>query len=121
MHNIKLTTDKNQYIHDNIKYITSLFKITQNSKEVEIAIYEFENSLSLLTNELNEDNKNLIWNLFKEISKSKFISEDKKQEFKNRSINNYNVEINNKNQIITLSTCDKNNRYRVVVHGIINK
>ena len=47
--------------------------------------------------------------------------EDKKQEFKNRSINNYNVEINNKNQIITLSTCDKNNRYRVVVHGIINK
>ena len=84
MHNIKLKTDKNQYIHDNIKYITSLFKITQNSKEVEIAIYEFENSLSLLTNELNEDNKNLIWNLFKEISKSKFISEDKKQELETK-------------------------------------
>ena len=84
MHNIKLKTDKNQYIHDNIKYITSLFKITQNSKEVEIAIYEFENSLSLLTNELNGDNKNLIWNLFKEISKSKFISEDKKQELETK-------------------------------------
>ena len=84
MHNIKLKTDKNQYIHDNIKYITSLFKITQNSEEVEIAIYEFENSLSLLTNELNEDNKNLIWNLFKEISKSKFISEDKKQELETK-------------------------------------
>ena len=84
MHNIKLKTDKNQYIHDNIKYIISLFKITQNSKEVEIAIYEFENSLSLLTNELNEDNKNLIWNLFKEISKSKFISEDKKQELETK-------------------------------------
>ena len=84
MHNIKLKTDKNQYIHDNIKYITSLFKITQNSKEVEIAIYELENSLSLLTNELNEDNKNLIWNLFKEISKSKFISEDKKQELETK-------------------------------------
>ena len=84
MHNIKLKTDQNQYIHDNIKYITSLFKITQNSKEVEIAIYEFENSLSLLTNELNEDNKNLIWNLFKEISKSKFIGEDKKQELETK-------------------------------------
>ena len=84
MHNIKLKTDKNQYIHDNIKYITSLFKITQNSKEVEIAIYEFENSLSLLTNELNEDNKNLIWNLFKEISKSKFIGEDKKKELETK-------------------------------------
>ena len=84
MHNIKLKTDKNQYIHDNIKYITSLFKITQNSKEVEIAIYELENSLSLFTNELNEDNKNLIWNLFKEISKSKFISEDKKQELETK-------------------------------------
>ena len=44
--------------------------------------------------------------------------EQKKKEFKNLSINNYNVDITNKNQIITLSTCDKDNRNRIVVHGI---
>ena len=44
---------------------------------------------------------------------------DKKlQEFKKRSIHNYNVDIENSNQIITLSTCFQDNRYRVVVHGI---
>ena len=44
--------------------------------------------------------------------------EKKVQEFKKRSINNYNVNIENAKQIITLSTCYKDNRYRVVVHGI---
>lgn len=44
------------------------------------------------------------------------------QEFKKRSINNYNVNITNKKQIITLSTCDNDNKNRIVVHGIkINK
>lgn len=44
--------------------------------------------------------------------------EKKVQEFKKRSIHNYNVDINNSKQIITLSTCFQDNRYRVVVHGI---
>ena len=46
---------------------------------------------------------------------------DKKiEEFKRLSVNNYDVDISNsdKNQIITLSTCFKDNRYRIVVHGI---
>ena len=43
---------------------------------------------------------------------------DKKtSEFKNRSLIKYNVNINNKNQIITLSTCDNDNKNRIVVHG----
>ena len=42
----------------------------------------------------------------------------KTAEFKKRSIINYNVDINNKNQIITLSTCDNDNKKRIVIHGI---
>ena len=42
----------------------------------------------------------------------------KTSEFKKRSIINYNVDINNKNQIITLSTCDNDNKKRIVIHGI---
>ena len=40
------------------------------------------------------------------------------QEFKKRSIKNYDVDITNKKQIITLSTCDNDNKNRIVVHGI---
>lgn len=39
-------------------------------------------------------------------------------EFKKRSIINYDVDIKNKNQVITLSTCDNNNKNRIVIHGI---
>ena len=42
----------------------------------------------------------------------------KTQEFKKRSLIKYNVDIIDKNQIITLSTCDNNNKNRIVVHGI---
>ena len=40
------------------------------------------------------------------------------QEFKKRSITDYNVNITNKKQIITLSTCDNDNIKRIVIHGI---
>lgn len=36
---------------------------------------------------------------------------------KSRSTKNYNVDINENDQILTLSTCDKNNNYRVVLHA----
>ena len=36
---------------------------------------------------------------------------------KNRSINNFNVEVNSSDNIVTLSTCANNNKYRVVLHA----
>ena len=42
----------------------------------------------------------------------------KTAEFKKRSIINYNIDITSKNQIITLSTCDNDNKNRIVIHGI---
>ena len=40
------------------------------------------------------------------------------QEFKNNSLIDYKVDIKNKDQIITLSTCDNDNKNRIVVQGI---
>lgn len=42
-------------------------------------------------------------------------------EFKNRSIINFDMKESNAEQIITLSTCDYNNSYRLVVHGYKNQ
>lgn len=36
---------------------------------------------------------------------------------KNRSIKDFNVDITSDDQILTLSTCDNNNKYRIVVHA----
>ncbi len=42
------------------------------------------------------------------------------QEFKEHSLINYKVDITKGKQIITLSTCDNDNKNRIVVHGIKN-
>lgn len=51
-------------------------------------------------------------------------TEFKKNEFekfvknlKNRSIKDFNVEISTEDNILTLSTCADNNKYRVVLHA----
>lgn len=36
---------------------------------------------------------------------------------KSRSIHDFNLEINNEDQVLTLSTCANNNNYRVVIHA----
>ena len=47
-----------------------------------------------------------------------FISlEEKVKEFKNRSSIHFDFNVSDVSQIITLSTCDYNNSYRLVVHG----
>lgn len=47
-----------------------------------------------------------------------FISlEEKVKEFKNRSSIHFDFDVSDVSQVITLSTCDYNNSYRLVVHG----
>lgn len=47
-----------------------------------------------------------------------FVSlEEKVKEFKNRSSIHFDFDVSDVSQIITLSTCDYNNSYRLVVHG----
>lgn len=40
---------------------------------------------------------------------------------KNRSIKNFNVEVNGSDKILTLSTCYKDNNHRIVVHAVMLK
>ena len=50
---------------------------------------------------------------FDENSYSNFINT-----IKNRSIYNFETEVTSQNSILTLSTCDNNNKYRVVLHAV---
>lgn len=40
---------------------------------------------------------------------------------KNRSIYNYNIDVTSEDSVLTLSTCDNNNDYRIVVHAKLQK
>ena len=90
LHKKKIINDENQFFHDKLKYAMSLYKITQNSKTVKIAIFEFENALNLYPPDINEDNKKLVNDAFKEINEYKFITDDKRKalEIKVRNIIN---------------------------------
>ena len=47
LHKKKIINDENQFFHDKLKYAMSLYKITQNSKKVKIAIFEYESALNI--------------------------------------------------------------------------
>ena len=80
IHKEKVINNKNQFFHDKLKYAISLYKILKDTKNVKIAIYEFENVLNLFTSDINEDNKKLVNDAFNEINECQFITNDKKKE-----------------------------------------
>jgi hypothetical protein len=49
---------------------------------------------------------------FKDTEFSKFI-----KTIKERSINDFNVKVTEKDSVLTLSTCDNDNKYRIVLHA----
>ena len=80
LHKKKTINDENQFFHDKLKYAMSLYKITQNSKKVKIAVFECESALNVSSFEISEENKKLVSDAFNEIKKCKFISDDKKKD-----------------------------------------
>ena len=80
LHKKKIINDENQFFHDKLKYAMSLYKITQNSKKVKIAIFEYESALNISSFEISEENKKLVSDAFNEIKICKFISDDKKKD-----------------------------------------
>ena len=80
LHKKKTINDENQFFHDKLKYAMSLYKITQNSKKVKIAIFEYESALIMSSFEISEENKKLVNDAFNEIKICKFISDDKKKD-----------------------------------------
>jgi len=80
IHKEKVINNKNQFFHDKLKYAIGLYNILKDTKNVKIAIYEFENVLNLFTSDINEDNKKLVNVAFNEINECQFITNDKKKE-----------------------------------------
>lgn len=80
--------------------------VTENKKySCEIfSIYKIENEEYYIQTEFNDS------------SFKKFITT-----IKNRSIVDFNIDVNVENQILTLSTCDDNNDYRIVIHAKIEE
>lgn len=88
----------------------------------------------------NDENKNIILNTekgnytYKVFSvyqiesedyyiKTEFNNDDEYEQFintlKNRSIKEFNTDVSKNDSILTLSTCANNNRYRVVLHAVL--
>ena len=80
IHNDKLINNNNQFIHDYIKYVSSIFKNSLNIHDTKIAVFEFENMFDLLTDELIKENKRNLFELYNEINVCNFIEEDTKKE-----------------------------------------
>ena len=80
IHNTKLINDKSQFYHDNIIYMISLFKNTQNKEDAKISIFELEKFFDFYPNDFINEHKKILFELFNEMNECKFIDEDKKKE-----------------------------------------
>ena len=88
--------NKNQFFCDYLKYSMSIFKLTQNSNNVKIAVFEFINVINLYSKELNEEYKKNFIALYKEIKECNNVNEDNKKdiEIKLKEILNKEGELN---------------------------
>ena len=88
--------NKNQFFCDYLKYSMSIFKLTQNSNNVKIAVFEFINVINLYSKELNEEYKKNFIALYKEIKECNNVNEDNKKyiEIKLKEILNKERELN---------------------------
>ena len=80
----------------------------------------------IIFNTTSEDNKYKVFSVYQIDVEDYYIQTDfAGNEFKNfvdklksRSEYDFNVEVNNDDQILTLSTCGISSKYRVVVHAV---
>lgn len=77
--------------------------ITENGENIyeTFSVYQIEAETYYLTTKFSSN-----------VEYKKFLNT-----IKNRSIENFNVDVNEEDEILTLSTCANNNKYRVVLHA----
>lgn len=105
---------KNGSMFSNLKNI--LTKEWQNVEENMYVTFvtECENSIYKVFSVYQIEVENYyITTRFNDGSFSDFVNK-----LKSRSVKDFNVNVENKNQILTLSTCADNNNYRVVLHAV---
>lgn len=117
------TTDKNMVIYGHNRKDGSMFGTLKNVLNAEW--YENEENRNIIFITENEKSIYKVFSIYKIENEDYYIqtdfSNEKYSEFlntiKNRSIKNFNEEITDEDKILTLSTCDNDNKYRVVVHA----
>lgn len=87
------------YNNEENKYVTFITESEQSIYEV-FSVYQIEKEEYYLNTEFTDSE-------FEEYLKI----------VKQRSVKDFNVELTNKDRILTLSTCANDNRYRVVLHA----
>lgn len=88
--------------------------------------YNNEENRKIIFNTESENNIYEVFSVYKIENedyyiKTEFKNEDEFEKFlevvKKRSVKDFGVEVSSKDSILTLSTCDNNNKYRVVLHA----
>ena len=117
------TTDKNIVLYGHNRRDGTMFRTLRNALEEEWYTNPENQEITFVTE--NEKNKYQIFSIYIIENEDYYITtEFSKNEFKNflktiksRSIHDFGVELNEDDQILTLSTCDNNNKYRLALHA----
>ena len=117
------TTDKNIVLYGHNRRDGTMFRTLRNALEEEWYTNPENQEITFVTE--NEKNKYQIFSIYIIENEDYYITtEFSKNEFKkfiktikSRSIYDFGVELNEDDQILTLSTCDNNNKYRLALHA----
>jgi len=117
-------TDKNMIIYGHNRRDNSMFGTLKNVLEEEWYNNRNNHIITLVTE--NKTYKYQVFSVYEIENEEYYINtEFENNEFKEfintlkaRSITNFNVEVTEEDNILTLSTCGDNNKYRVVLHAV---
>lgn len=120
-------TDKNIIIYGHNRRDDSMFGTLKNVIKKEWYSNEENQYITLITEK--EYQKFQVFSIYQIEAEEYYLKTDfKTTEFsdfisilKQRSIKDFNVEISDEDEILTLSTCANNNKYRVVLHAVKTK
>lgn len=116
-------TDKNIIIYGHNRRDNTMFGTLKNTLEEKWYKIEENRKIHFITE--NENSIYEVFSIYKVESEDYYIQTDFEgnsfkefvQTIKNRSIKDFGIQVREDDKILTLSTCDNNNKYRVVVHS----
>ena len=117
-------TDRNTIIYGHNRRDGKMFGTLKNVLKEEW--YSNSSNLTISFKTEKEEQKYQVFSVYKIESEDYYITTDftlkTYDEFintlKKRSVKDFKTEVSNNDKILTLSTCDNNNKYRVVLHAV---
>lgn len=117
-------TDKNIIIYGHNRRDGSMFGKIKNALNSKWYLEEKNRKIDFITE--NEKNEYEIFSIYKIPEEEYYLTTDfnddkSYQDFlntlKQRSIQDFGIDLSSKKSILTISTCDNNNKYRIVIHS----